>query len=254
VADTIHDHYRQHYPRAVNRWEQAYFVRSFWATVRSARVIFTISDFTTGEVLRLAKARGMTPPCVHTMGIGFAPTRTPAGPRENRVCVLTSPFPHKRTELALEWLARWQQHSAFTGEIDWVGRAPSGLAWPAFANWHRHERLPEAEYRELLARARALVFFSDYEGFGMPPVEATLAGACPVFSAIPATREVMGGCGLPFSNEDYPSFQHALSTALQVSGDAVARWGDDLLMRHNWGRVTDRFIAALQVANSAGKT
>lgn len=252
VADTIHDHYRQHHPCAVNRYEQAYFTRSFWAAVRSAQVLFTISDFTTGEVLRLANARGLPPPAVHTMGIGFTPPITPAGAKVNRVCVLSSPFPHKRTELAVQWLARWQGESVFDGEVHWVGRAPAGLAWPAFANWRHHERLPEADYRELLARARVLVFFSEYEGFGMPPVEATLAGACPVYSAIPATREVMGGCGFAFSNQDYPSFRHALSAALQVSGDSLARWGEDLLRRHSWERVADRLLAVLQACNATG--
>ncbi len=248
VADTIHDFYREHYPQAVSGFEQQYFVRSFWGTVKSARVIFTISDFTTGEVLRLAKARGLTPPPVHTMGIGF--TRPPAGTlaKENRLCVLASPFPHKRTDLAVAWLARWQQASGFSGQIDWVGALPVGLSLPDWKNWRQHGRLPEPEYRRLLAQSKALVCFSEYEGFGMPPVEAALAGTCPVFSSIPATREVMGESGCAFSNTDYESFRAAMDTALKCPPLQISAWADTLLARHNWDRVLNRFVAGLESA------
>jgi glycosyltransferase involved in cell wall biosynthesis len=250
VADTIHDHYRVHYPQAVKPLEQWYFVRSFWGTVRHAEVIFTISDFTRDEVIRLTRARGLTPPLVHPMGIGFErPQAAPEAARRG-VLVLASPFPHKRTELALDWLARWQQQKGFSGEVTWVGRPPAHLARPSFARWRWHDRLPEAEYRALLARSEALVFFSDYEGFGMPPVEAALAGACPVFSAIPATREVMGDCGCAFSNGDYESFRVAMDAALGVSREQVVAWAEELRARHNWGLVTDRFVAGLRAARA----
>lgn len=250
VADTIHDFYRTQHPQSVNALEQWYFVRSFWGTVRHARVILTISDFTSAEVARLARARGVVAPPIHTIGIGFTRPVASAVPKENRLCVLASPFPHKRTGLAAEWLARWQRESGFAGEVDWVGGLPAGLVLPDFPNWKRHGRLPEEDYRRLLARAKALVFFTEYEGFGMPPVEAALAGACPVFSAIPATREVMGECGFSFENSDYESFRVAMNSALGVPREQVAAWAEQLLARHNWDLVLDRFVAGLQKARA----
>ncbi|MFA6543563.1 MAG: glycosyltransferase [Limisphaerales bacterium] len=250
VADTIHDFYRAHHPQATSTLERGYFVRSFWGTVRNAQVIFTISDFTGGEIARLADARGVQTPPIHTIGIGFSRSGPSVVPKENRLCVLASPFPHKRTDLAVGWLARWQRESGFPGQVDWVGRWPAGLLPPDCQNWHQHERLPENDYRSLLARAKALVFFSEYEGFGMPPVEAALAGACPVFSDIPATREVMGECGFAFANTDYESFRLAMNSSLAVSRDQVEAWAERLLARHNWNRVLDRLVAGLQAAQS----
>lgn len=246
VADTIHDFYREHYPQAVSGFEQQYFVRSFWGTVKHARLIFTISDFTTGEILRLAKARGLTPPPVHTIGIGFTRPTTPPVPRENRIVLIAAHCPRKRTDLALDWTARWQRDSGFTGEVDCVGLLPPGLNFPTRPGWRWHDRLPEREHRQLIARSKALVFFTEYEGFGMPPVEAALAGTCPVFSAIPATREVMGDCGCPFNNTDYELFRVAMDSALKCPPEQIAAWADTLLARHNWPRVLDRFVAGLQ--------
>ena len=157
----------------------------------------------------------------------------------------------KRTDLALEWTTRWQRESGFTGEVDLVGLLPPGLSFTTRPGWRWHERLPEVEHRQLIARARALVFFTEYEGFGMPPVEAALAGACPVFSAIPATREVMGDCGCAFRNDDYESFRAAMDAALAVPREQVAAWAEELLARHSWDRVLDRLVAGLQAARAA---
>ncbi|KAF0176858.1 MAG: mtfB [Limisphaerales bacterium] len=250
VADTIHDFYQTRYPQSGGALERGYFVRSFWGTVRHARVIFTISDFTSGEIARLARARGVVPPPIHTIGIGFTRPAPAAVPQENRLCVLASPFPHKRTDLAVDWLARWQRESGFAGTVDWVGGLPTRLVMPNFSNWQRHERLPEEAYRRLLARAKALVFFSEYEGFGMPPVEAVLAGACPVFSDIPATREVMGDAGFAFANSDYESFRAAMNSALAVPREQIGTWAGQLLIQHDWKLVLDRFVAGLQAAQA----
>ncbi|MCW2700443.1 MAG: glycosyl transferase, group 1 [Blastococcus sp.] len=52
--------------------------------------------------------------------------------------------------------------------------------------------LDEPDLRELVAGARALVFPSVYEGFGLPPLEAFAAGVPVVASDIPTTRETVG--------------------------------------------------------------
>jgi len=154
-------------------------------------------------------------------------------------------MPHKLTRRAVELLSRWQRDNSFAEQMHWVGSFPERLELPAHPGWQRHARLPEAEFRALLARARAVVFVSDYEGFGRPPVEAVLAGACPVYSDLPVTREVMNGCGAPFENASYESFAAALSHALDTRPEQLRMWADDLLLRHNWNAVADRIVAAL---------
>jgi hypothetical protein len=246
VHDVMHDFYRGAHPGAVGRLEQAYFGRSLAAALRHGRVIFTNTEFTAQEVNRVAARAGLAPPPVVVAGIGFK--RHVDVPNQGRrgIVVLASPFPHKRTVLAAEWMARWQEASGFHGDVDWVGGLPPGLSLPALPKWRQHGRLPEAEYRRLLAGARALVFFSDYEGFGMPPVEAGLAGACPVFSDLPATREVMGQAGFKFGNTDYESFRCALNSALEVHPILLAGWAEELLVRHDWARVAGRIVAGLR--------
>ena len=96
-----------------------------------------------------------------------------------------------------------------------------------------------------------LVYFSDHEGFGMPPVEATLSGACPVYSLLPPTREAMADAGLPFSNTSFESFRDAMNRALKVSPEIISAWADELLARHQWSRVAERVMTALHEADAA---
>ena len=247
VNDTSFDYYRRHYPGTVPPLRQWYFDSCVRGTIKHSDLIFTNSDFSGTEILRLAKELGLKAPPVQTIGIGFYPQQNHYE-KKPRIMVLASALPHKRTELAIDYLTRWQQKTDFAGTVEWVGRFPSGVKPPELPRWRAHSRLPDAEYKQLKGEAQALVYFSEYEGFGMPPVEATIAGACPVYSDLPATREVMRGAGFPFENTSFESFERALNQALRVSREQVEFWGAELLRRHSWTAVADRVVRGLMSA------
>ena len=244
MADTSFEYYRRHYPGAAPRLKQWYFDSCVRGTLKHSDIIFTISDFSGKEAVRVANDLGIKPPPVRTIGIGFYP-RKENFQKQARIMVLASALPHKRTALAIEYLARWQSKTEFSGTVEWVGRFPAGVRPPALPRWIVHARLPEVEYKRLKGEARVLVYFSEYEGFGMPPVEAAIAGACPVYSDLPATREVMGGAGCAFQNESYESFESGLNQALRVAPEQVEKWGAELLARHHWPDVAERVVSGL---------
>jgi glycosyltransferase involved in cell wall biosynthesis len=248
VHDAMHDHYDRHYPDAVSRFETAYFRAAFRATVRQAELIFTPSEFTLNEIKRLADQNGWRVPRVVCCGEGFDRTTSPSTESRRDILVLTSQFPHKLTTLAAKFLQRWSRENPFGEDVHWIGSLPKNLELPAQANWQRHSILPEAKFRAMMARARVVLSFSDYEGFGRPPVEAALAGACPVYSSIPTTREVMGDCGYSFDNTSYESFAAALHQALKIDPAQISVWSEKLAARHDWNVVADRVVNALVAA------
>jgi hypothetical protein len=246
VHDAMHDFYRSRYPGTFPRAETWYFDRCLAATLRRASVIFTNSDFSRREVMRMAEQLSLVAPPVITAGIGFAePAWTPSAKEENYIVVLVSRWPHKLTRLALDYVRRWQQKSGYPGAIHLAGQLPSDLALTDYSNWKHFQRLPDADYIPMLKKARVLVFFSAYEGFGMPPIEAILQRTPPVYSRIPAMEESAQGCGFPFDNDSEPCFQSAMARALTCDARTVERWAELLLARHHWQAVAERVMTGL---------
>jgi glycosyltransferase involved in cell wall biosynthesis len=250
VHDTIHDFYRERYPGTMSSLESAYFFRSLLASIRDSRVIFTNSEFSRSEILRLARKHGMAAPEVVRVGIGFAPVNRRRMEKDDRLLVMTTRWPHKRADLAVDYLAKWHAASGFKGTIDWLGSLPAKLTFPDRPGWRLHSRVSDEQLAQWLTRSRALIYFTEYEGFGMPPVEAVLAGTCPVYSKIPVTSEVMRGLGCPFENASYQSFAQAMDRALVVSSDVLEDWAGRLLQCHDWDKVVDCFIRGLIDADS----
>ena len=250
VHDAMHDHYLTHrkaYNRSPLAREAGYFLRSLRATLREAEVIFTNTDFTRTEVLRLAREWHLPTPDVVTAGIGFEvfnPRLNGNGQRK-RIVVLAGPWPHKCTPLAVEWMQRWVGLRAFAGGVDWIGALPPDTTIAPRPGWKHHPRLSQNDYEQVLGHAAVVVYFSAYEGFGMPPVEGTLAGAAAVYSALPAMREVMNGCGYGFNNDSFEEFAHRMDQALQTSPEQLAAWQQLLSARHSWALVADRIARQL---------
>ncbi|HQQ05108.1 MAG TPA: glycosyltransferase [Kiritimatiellia bacterium] len=237
--------YPERYPGVVSRAHYRYFDLTCRQTLRHADLVFTNTEFSRREILRWARERKIRCPPVVVAGYGFEPRLSPR-PRRDQILVMVRDVPHKRTDLAVAWTERWRTESGYEGRILCAGPLPEGLALPRDPAWVSAGKVPPKQMIELMAESRAVVHFTEYEGFGMPPVEAVLAGTPPVYSQIPVAQEVMGETGCPFSNDDYDSFSHAMNRALGASPDEIQKWADLLEQRHNWPQVANRVMDALR--------
>jgi len=245
VHDIMGDFYRQHYPGHVSKLESFYFSRSLVATLRQSRVIFTNTEFSKRELAAWAQRAGVSCPKVVVAGYGFTPPEPGWAEKENRILLFASDLPHKRTDLAIRFLTRWLQESKFDGNIDCIGILSSRMTKPKGRNWRWIGRVLPAQAREMMRRSRAVIYVSEYEGFGMPAVEAVLEGSCPVFSDIPPLREAMGEAGCPFSNDSEASFIKAMERALVTPPETIHGWAAGLLHRHHWPAVAKKIVQEL---------
>jgi glycosyltransferase involved in cell wall biosynthesis len=78
--------------------------------------------------------------------------------------------------------------------------------------WHRY--LPEHALIAQYARARAFAFLSDYEGFGMTPLEAMAFGVPPVVLDTPVAREIYGNAAA-FVPADPAAIADALASVIE---------------------------------------
>lgn len=108
-------------------------------------------------------------------------------------------------------------------------------------------RLTDAEIVALERHARAFVFPSLYEGFGIPPLEAMTQG-CPVLAAdIPAVREACGEAALYFDPCDRASLEEAMQRIIDADGDALGltEKGRANLARFSWDKSAETLLATL---------
>lgn len=243
--DTMHDFYETSYPGFIPWLENKYFKYCLRNTLKYSNVIFTNSDFTKEELKRMADKFKLIPPLIITAGVGFTRAEEGVSQKRDSLLLLTSVWPHKLTERAVNFVARWKKQAGFSGSVHLVGSLPSGIHLPDFVDWRHHSRLSESIYGQLLRGSKALLFFSAYEGFGLPPVEAMIVGTCPVFSDLPVTREVMGGRGFSFSNDSYESFAQSMDRAISAPETQIQLWAEQLLERHSWHKVTEKIINGL---------
>ena len=157
---------------------------------------------------------------------------------------------------------------AFAAAIEQQGLA-SDLVVAGRAGWgvesiqevlERHPALQErvhftgfidhADLPHLVARARALVLPSRYEGFGMPVIEAMAAGTPVLCSNRAALPEVAGGAAVLFEPDDVDGLAELLQ---HIDGDDTAcenleRLGRAHAERFSWPRCARETLAAYRRA------
>lgn len=84
------------------------------------------------------------------------------------------------------------------------------------------EFIDEADKPALYALARVFLYASQYEGFGLPPLEAMACGTPVICANTASLPEIVGGAGILLSPDD----TRAWSDALRVVLDDAARWAD----------------------------
>lgn len=182
---------------------------------------------------------------VSVVGIGFDAPATPEAHSGGKdILFFGSPYPHKMTPLGMHRMEAWWQQRADKEHITihMVGHQLEKIDTPG-AHWQSHGRIPQAKLRELMEkRCRVAIYFSDYEGFGMPPVECLRAGLPCVASDIPAIRENIPERFL-FDNTSESDFIATLNAAYD-SGTV-----GDIPTFPTWEEVAQRVLFALQENN-----
>jgi glycosyltransferase involved in cell wall biosynthesis len=83
--------------------------------------------------------------------------------------------------------------------------------------------VPAADRDALIAGADALVFPSEFEGFGAPVVEAMALDTPVVCSSAPALVEVVGGAGIVVPDATGAAWADAVVTARTRRDDLIER-------------------------------
>ena len=199
VVTTVHDLGFLHFPQSHTRFQNIYLrLTTRWAAWAADRVI-AISQATADDLVRYT---GVDRRRVVVIPHGVAPVFTPLAkktmPWARYMVYVGTLQPRKNLARLIEAFARAQTHPAtqlvIAGRAGWLSEplAEIARAHGVAERVHLIGFVPDAELPALLAGARAFVFPSLYEGFGMPVLEAMASGAAVLTSTTSALPEVAG--------------------------------------------------------------
>jgi len=229
---TIHDLQPLDHPKHFSLIKRLYLKAMLPWTVRRAEAIVTVSEFCRS---RLVERLGVDSERVAVLP---APVDVSSGTAEMPLAAavpdLSHPFvlypavsyPHKNHEVLLRALARLAADGVDVELVATGGRGPRDAKLDQLAvdlgvgrRWHRLGRIPRTVLDGLFRQAVATVFPSQYEGYGLPLVEA-MARGCPVVAAdAGALPEVVGAGGQLLDPDDDSLWADAIAK-LVVDADA----------------------------------
>lgn len=232
-------------------------------SARRARAVLTDTAFSQGEI---ARHIGLPASRVQVIPLGMRRPAAPATPqpREPIVLYVGSVFERRRVDRLM---------AAFDAVADQV---PSAQLEIVGENRTRRPRLDLDERRarsrhrdrihlrayvddhtlaDLYARASVFAFLSEYEGFGLTPLEALAAGIPPVLLDTPVARETAGAAALYVAaSAGDDAVAAALVAALtdQALRRRVLDQAPAALAPYDWTRTAARTLAAIEGAAIGG--
>ena len=107
--------------------------------------------------------------------------------------------------------------------------------------------LPEPDLAALYGRARAFVFLSEYEGFGLTPLEALSAGVPIAVLDTPVAREIYGSAARYVERPEPALIEAALAHVLtdEAERTRILTAGRETLARYSWRRCAQRVLEIL---------
>jgi glycosyltransferase involved in cell wall biosynthesis len=258
-AVTIHDVSFLAHPewfRPRERWRRHILAHRMAAT---ASLIFTDSEFSRSEIASLLHVKAnrleVIPPGV-TRVPGTVPGSDISHPRDPLVLFVGTLLNRRNLP---ELIAAFAKAASATPEARLV-IVGANRTWPAqdlkqaaaaydvSSKVEIRSYLPHEQLRDHYSRASVFVFLSEYEGFGLTPLEALAAGVPIVVLDTPIAREVYGDAAEFVGVGDIDGTASAIARFLEsrsAARDQLLR-APAVLARYSWERAADDTLHHLE--------
>ena len=225
-------------------------------SARKARVVLTGSQFSRDEILRYLGVPASRLQVIR-YGLGMAAGASPDTARESLVLYVGTILNRRHVPALIAGFAlAARQRPELRLEIVGVNRSHPRQDLASLVAAHDlgpqvrlRDWVDDAELGALYARARVFAFLSEYEGFGLTPLEALAAGAVPVVLDTPVAREVLDDAAIRVATPAAEAVARALLDALDPATHArVAAVRPAVLARYDWKTAAEQTLAALERA------
>jgi glycosyltransferase involved in cell wall biosynthesis len=254
IPDIQHEYFPEFFTTEDLRSRRAAFTRALDA----AGAIATLTEYTRGTLAdqpctRCADVFLMSPalPPRHANDDGLTDAENALVPAGDFFLYPANLWLHKNHRRVLQAFARFLERTGRPAELILTGH-PAGWEklrkqFPTLPIRHLGFVRP-ALLRRLFLKTKALVFFSLYEGFGMPLLEAFDAGAPVVCGNTTALPEVGGDAVLscdPTDVDAMSGLMERIGADEKLRADLIAR-GKQRLKAYTWERAAQNLFDALE--------
>lgn len=232
----MHDATPMRHPETFSRAFVAWYRLMYGVLARTARHLATVSEFSRGElaaVLGVPAERFLVAYDGHEHALAALGDADPEPVEGEYLLCIGNLTPSKNLAPVTRALAAAGERVIVVGATGprRVYTAAEGLDVPGV---ELAGRLDDAELARLLRDARALVFPSLYEGFGLPIVEAQAIG-CPVIASTAASiPEVAGDAALYFDPRDPESAVARVRDLTDAERSRLRERGRANVVRFSW--------------------
>jgi glycosyltransferase involved in cell wall biosynthesis len=235
-------------------------------TARAAARVITISQFSKRDIVAHlgideSKIVVAYPGVSRFQAADSAPSQSvrPAG-RSRRVLFVGSIFNRRHVPELIEGFARLASrrddvHLDIVGDnrtMPHVNLDAIIGATSAADRIHARSYVQDDELRALYGAADAFAFLSEYEGFGLTPLEAIATGVPPLLLDTPVARETCDGAAAYVRHANPAEVEQALDRLLFDATERarVLSAAADVLARYSWADCARRVLATLTEAAS----
>lgn len=239
VHDFVYERYRDGLPRWIHHWQKA-------AALRSADAVVCVSESTAIDLGRYCPFIDPARVTIIPHGVDpatFFVSPTPRRDLADSIVFIGQRGGYKRFDLAVAAVALTGWRLGIVGHaVDAAERELLDRRLPG--RWQQFGRIDDAALRDIYAGARGFIYPSDYEGFGLPILEAQACG-CPAVVANRSSFPEVGGDAALYAPEQIPESYAALLASL---GDdecraAIVAAGLENAARFSWEQTTAATLA-----------
>ena len=221
--------------------------------IKLAQTILTPSLYSKTQILRYFKVDKE----IHVLPHGVEKVEAPSKTKGDYYIYVGGYDPRKGLDNLLETFIRLKKKIIFVGEIRYFSRHFEALAKRAMSLGISTQSgyVSEIRLRELIKNAKALIYPSKFEGFGLPPLESMALGTPVITTPFSSIKEICKECALYFDPDIKDSlYKTIISFESSDIKEKLIKAGLENAKDYSWEKTAREYMGILHELQNTRKS